>query len=267
MPTVQRYVSDELTHFVGGGKPTPDKQYRVLVKILGEGWITHPPHKMIKDSSGIYVPQESGNLYVDWNARLSHDEMYIPQVVCFCDIPIEDLQLHISKYSPFGVSFAKKFLVQKGANPVFYVANDSQVRKPEESTMWQLGPSQKWSNRNQIEYTSTPRSELFDQIIKEYHQLFDPFKDHSNPPSKQMMDVFKFLEFQLFSFMKCFDSYLADEDPRNYYMEREWRVLGNVRFTLDDVERIIIPKGYEERLRQDVPEYSGQITVAGVITN
>jgi hypothetical protein len=42
MPPVQRYVSSELTHFVGRGKPEED-QYAILVQVLQSGWLLHPP--------------------------------------------------------------------------------------------------------------------------------------------------------------------------------------------------------------------------------
>jgi hypothetical protein len=42
MPT-QRYVSPELTHFVGRGL-SEDQQYALLVNdILKAGWLMHPP--------------------------------------------------------------------------------------------------------------------------------------------------------------------------------------------------------------------------------
>src|SRR2546425_193273 len=43
MAKVQRYVSDELTHFVGRGRE-PASQYELLIRILTSGWLTHPPH-------------------------------------------------------------------------------------------------------------------------------------------------------------------------------------------------------------------------------
>jgi Putative abortive phage resistance protein AbiGi, antitoxin len=49
------------------------------------------------------------------------------RVICFCDIPVTDLAIHMTKYSRFGLSFLKPFLVRKGANPVLYVANNSQA--------------------------------------------------------------------------------------------------------------------------------------------
>jgi hypothetical protein len=49
------------------------------------------------------------------------------QVVCFCDIPVIDLAIHVRKYSKFGLAFKKAFLIERGACPVFYVANESPV--------------------------------------------------------------------------------------------------------------------------------------------
>ena len=49
------------------------------------------------------------------------------QRICFCDIPVTDLEIHMTKYSRFGLSFLKDFLVRKGATPVMYVAENSQA--------------------------------------------------------------------------------------------------------------------------------------------
>ena len=97
---MQRYISNELTHFIGRGKPI-NSQYNLLIKILREGWLTHPPHN----------PNIRGNLTVKPSAKISKNEMYSPQIVCFCDIPIEDLSIHIKKYSRFGISFSKDFII------------------------------------------------------------------------------------------------------------------------------------------------------------
>ncbi len=70
MCPVQRYVSPELTHFVGQGLPE-DEQYSLAVKILKSGWLTHPPHN----------PNVSGNLQVRLDARISDNEMYSAEVV------------------------------------------------------------------------------------------------------------------------------------------------------------------------------------------
>jgi hypothetical protein len=43
-------------------------------------------------------------------------------------------------------------------------------------------------------------------------------------------------------------------------MEREWRVIGDVKFALEDVHRVFMPERYAERFREDLPNYIGQLT-------
>ena len=74
---IQRYVSKELVHFVGRGMSS-DNQFDLLLKIMNEGWITHPPHN----------PNISGNLSVNPSTAISQNEMYAPQITCFADIPV-----------------------------------------------------------------------------------------------------------------------------------------------------------------------------------
>jgi hypothetical protein len=113
----QRYVSNELSHFVGKGK-SEEEQYDLLVyKILKTGWLTYPPHD----------PSRPRSLSVDFSKPISTDEALRYEVVCFCDIPELDLAIHVRKYSRFGLAFKKEFLIAKGACPVFYLANESPV--------------------------------------------------------------------------------------------------------------------------------------------
>ena len=115
----QRYVSPELTHFVGKDL-TEDAQYSVLINhILKAGWLKHDPTNP--------TPSEvlKSRQLVGGGPPHGDTEAMYSQVVCFCDIPVTDLQLHMNKYSRFGLSFLKPFLIAKGANPVLYVANNS----------------------------------------------------------------------------------------------------------------------------------------------
>jgi hypothetical protein len=64
----------------------------------------------------------------------------------------------------------------------------------------------------------------------------------------------------VFAFVKCFDETRADDDNENYYMEREWRVLGDVAFSLEDVSRVILPEEFAKRCRADVLGYYKQVT-------
>jgi hypothetical protein len=53
---------------------------------------------------------------------------------------------------------------------------------------------------------------------------------------------------------------LNEDDPENYYFEREWRILGNLWFEITDINRVIIPESYAKKFIKDIPEYSGQLT-------
>src|ERR1700683_1970214 len=112
----QRYVSNALTHFVGRNCTTDDELYDMLASILKTGFLKASP--TIGDTARLEVLR---------NKSFSSGEMYRCPMVCFCDIPIADFEIHMAKYSRFGLSFLKSFLVVQGACPVFYIARDSQT--------------------------------------------------------------------------------------------------------------------------------------------
>jgi hypothetical protein len=62
--------------------------------------------------------------------------------------------------------------------------------------------------------------------------------------------------------MKFFNSSLAEDHPENTYMEREWRAHGVVEFKKSNIHRIIMPKQFVERCKEDIPDYNGQISFA-----
>lgn len=286
----QRYVSSELTHFVGKSLENDEARYNLLAKIMKSGWLTHPPHDPKQPISGDFVTTR----------MLTADGLAQRCIVCFCDIPEGDYSIHMSKYGMFGISFSKKFLVAKGANPVFYVANDSIL-----APGLQIGIYTADHNRERVEKASREhrwdRSLLFDasatlllDLVACYGIMIDD-SNIMNPTEgtekflKEMLtsilaldderisrlrDLFRsneqalvwlnsikhFLFVYVLGFIKGFDSTLSDNDPNNFYMEREWRVLGNVQFTLDNIERVILPREYTQRFCQDFPNYIGQVS-------
>jgi hypothetical protein len=233
MPT-QRYVSHELTHFVGKGL-SENQQYSLLVNdILKAGWLMHPPiddrqpNEVLRGSplvGGTHTPDVDDTEAVYW------------QSICFCDIPVTDLEIHMTKYSRFGLSFLKPFLVGKGANLVLYVAKNSQALP--------FGLS---GTRSGDEVW--PRRRVFKGNI----ELLEDYRD------KFPLTLKFFLDMLVFSFIKYFDDSTSDEDEANVYMEREWRVLGDVNFALADVHRVFMPESYAEHFRADLPNYTRQLT-------
>lgn len=257
----QRYVSDELSHFVGKGK-TAEEQYELLLKILGKGWLTHPPHN----------PNISGNIRVNPDAKMSTNEMYVPEVVCFCDIPPADIGLHVAKYGPFGLSFPKKFVAALGGAPVFYVPVDGLVAitKPIEEIVKQSRENPTTTGFREFhEYVE--RRAYLDRMFGEFHKVMttaraavdDHMRRRKGGVSEEWIrlnNVESFLDFHLFAYIKAFEHLLRDDSTKNYYLEREWRVVGNMKFSLTDVVRIFLPRTFAARFRENVPGYHGQLT-------
>jgi Putative abortive phage resistance protein AbiGi, antitoxin len=300
MLATQRYVSDELTHFVGRqSTSTPDEKYNLLIKILKAGWLTHPPHN---------PSNTERSLHFNYGTRLSENKMYNTGVVCFCDIPISDFDIHMRKYSTFGLSFNKSTLISKGANPVFYIANNSRLKLANPMTEHDREPPGVQIAKTPPSRTDVTRAQFFDEAIIEFTQylaafqilcqkgkfdlearLISSLKEYisalplTTPEEKQeevafsaalgifatrshipltqrFYEMFEFIELYILAFLKLFDDTKSDDDPDNYYMEREWRIVGNVQFDLQDVRRIILPETYAKRLRTDLPTYYGQLS-------
>jgi hypothetical protein len=283
----QRYVSSELSHFVGKGK-SEEEQYQLLVNtILKTGWLTYVPHD----------PSQPRTASLDLSKPISTDEIINYQAVCFCDIPVSELAIHVRKNSKFGVAFKKEFLVNKGACPVFYIAKESYV--PVQAVfspgnfLDRIKAARASGYIDRALYFDTSVRGITDILValdtlccNENDRYFkgisaSEFKDRFGQllglSSAQVSSVETALkgnmqalqtiriciDFALnyvFTFIKCFDAKLSFEDESNYYMEREWRIGNNVQFTLNDVSRVFFPSSYAQRFRVDLPSYVGQIS-------
>jgi hypothetical protein len=293
MEAVQRYVSNELSHFVGRGK-TEEEQYDLLVnKILKTGLLTHSPGQ---------DPNAPRKVGLDFSRPISKDKAFSDQrVVCFCDIPEPDLGIHVGKYSRFGLSFKKEFLIDKGASPVFYAANESLLQGeiglfcPDNFEVERIATARATRKADRALYFDTSVRGIFDLLAaldalcceeneryfgggaltaseckNRLGALFDlsaaqvasaelalKNKAQAKNTARICMD---FLVNHIFSFVKCFEAKLDLRDESNFYMEREWRVANNIQFQLDEVSRVFFPRKYAKRFRADSPGYAGQVS-------
>ncbi len=224
----QRYVSTELTHFVGKAlSPDRDKQLELLVEIIKTGLLGRGARAKGSPQRMIFT---YGRPF-----RLDDGELFAVPTVCFCDIPLADLRLHVLKYSEFGIAFPKTFLVKQGASPVFYLAENSTYTSGEGT------------------------SRMGEEYLRMLGRLFECL-DGFETRNPNIFDLRRFLELRVLSYLKAFDSSLTDDHPNNYYMEREWRVIGKVEFEIEDICRIIIPRDSARQFREKLPEYCGQIS-------
>lgn len=255
----QRYVSDELTHFVGRdlmkAMPSPEQQeereetlYARLVKIMKDGRL-----QTGRTKRGVNADPSIGKEGITVQQIVTYRvgatdlaTMFDPAVVCFCDIPVGDVEIHMSKYGPFGLSFSRDFLLEHGVNPVLYLAEDAM-----------------------LEDGLRPNGELFVEEMNHASiflgDLMWADKKGINVPKKISDDAMRaqqFLNVHVFPLVKGFCGASADDDPENYYMEREWRRYGDLDFALDDVCRVYLPERFARQLREDLPSYYGQVTFA-----
>lgn len=261
------YLSGELTHFVGRDLE-PEEQYKLMLEIVRSGWLTHKPH----------LPRHEHRLRVFSWGEASNDSIRELGMVCFCDIPLDALELHMSKYSRFGLAFPKAFLVAQGVAPVFYVAINGLLPKRRQSgtslTVDVATPDAELPDAaheiNDDEFEWLARGRVLDEEFARRSQLYRERRqmlfDESLPEEVRRHLLLSLRqdmawEHLFWSFIKCFDSGTDQSDARHYYAEREWRGLFNVEFRLADLARIVVPRLFEPRLRADLPEYTGEVLV------
>lgn len=264
------YSSAELTHFIGRALPTDEERFQLLVHIVRRGWLTYPPHN----------EQHEARFTVYRRRLASQDAMYVPHAVCFCDIPVEHLALHMSKYSKFGLSFQKAFLVGKGATPVFYLAMDSSVwkKRPEFAGSGAYKPTSEEERKAIVEALGTidetrwkriVRSQAIDEELAKKWDLFYErleFLKREDVPADVLVHLAKAhqqditWDMLVFGFLKLFEAGRPDSDPEHYYLEREWRVADNVDLQTSDLARIIVPHAFKDRVAADLPDFVGPVT-------
>jgi hypothetical protein len=235
----QRYVSPELTHFVGRSLRSKRERYKLLAAILRSGRLKARRPKGYENKR--YVLQK--NLDV----RLSSNDAYKTSIVCFCDIPAGDLDIHMEKYGQFGIAFQKKFLLEQGALPVMYVPTNGRPA---------LLPYGGYG-RGRV----AAQSSSFDEFWKRYGRICHATKDLAVTEEwhGDLKKMIEFLDMHMLSHLKFFDAKLEDWEDDNYYFEREWRISQDVKFRLGDVWRVILPPDFSRQFRRDFERYDGEI--------
>lgn len=233
----QRYISNELTHFIGRSIKSNKDKYTLFKKILTLQYLSYPPDFKRNLIPKMTVTHGIGN-------TITSNTMINPDMVCFCDIPSDDLSIHIRKYSKFGLSFRKEFIEQAGGAPVFYIPINSKVISYDEND------SRVYLNRG----------EHFNRWLPLYFKYYDLAKSSTNEEiSINIEEVDRFIWFNILSYMKFFNSTLPENNKDNFYFEREWRVIGSVNFSLNDVISIYIPSSFINNFKKDFPDFKGQI--------
>jgi Putative abortive phage resistance protein AbiGi, antitoxin len=236
------YTSTELFHFVGRRDPSDDRaNYENLLKILAASCVSHPPH----DNNWGQV-----SYTINWDRSLEKEELIVPTVTCYADIPFDSLSVHVAKYGKFGLSFPRDLLIPYGARPVMYI--------PTRNDDWRSIHGTTLIRDLEAVYKG------FYTYVKSKSSSFDTTTSRGlgAKPSNEadaadaILSVFAK---DFLAFVKPFNSHLGQNHPANYYMEREWRKHGNLKFDPSDVAKIVVAKAYLSRLEREYPEYLGKV--------
>lgn len=235
------YVSDELFHFVGRHKPKGKQQFELLKEIFKSGTLI---------SSGKSV--NSGE--IDPRDKIISGELSEIVALCFCDIPKQLLGIHTGKYSKFGLSFSKRFLASKGAKPVIYIPIKSQTNLGKGARGKEVPKRLRRVLGALLELRSLKG--LINQKFPSDRKLREAFGKATNQT--------QFLVRELYYYIKMFDEDLPQDHAKNYYMEREWRIIGEhnrtkLSFSLKDVQSVMIPTDFRQQLLKAFPSLSNRV--------
>ena len=177
------------------------------------------------------------------------EQLIVPTVTCYADIPFEALSIHTSKYGKFGVALPIELLIKSGARPVTYI----------------LMRSDDWQSIHghtllrDIEVIVKGFNEQILEKQKEVDTESRSLGTKPNSPKAAMIAMHHMLLKDFLAFIKPFNSELSHNDINNYYMEREWRKYGNMKFEPDQVTKVVVAKGYKKQAEKDFPNYEGRI--------
>jgi Putative abortive phage resistance protein AbiGi, antitoxin len=238
---MHRYTSDELVHFVGRSAVSDDAAFDRLITIINDGWLLSQNARLRDDRD-----EDATSFELHPGEPLSGNDRYIPEMICFADIPEEALQIHTGKYKRFGLAFRKEFLIPKGARPVYYIPRTAKTQ-----------PLAKYDD------IAEDWDDLADVFAKEVDPLFGgrTLSEHGSrevgeAPARRIAD---WVTDDILAFMKFFDPTLPDDDPDNYYMEREWRCVRSISFDMSDIAHVYVADGYRERLTHALPALAQRV--------
>jgi hypothetical protein len=247
----QAYISEELAHFVGKAKANDDERYTLFAEIVRGGWLK---------ASHI---EESGSGFAmlsDGQKRLSTNEAISCPMLCFCDIPPSQLEVHMLKYGSFGIAFSKKMLLTRGVIPVHYIARDARNHGVG------IGPRTVGERYDELRAELQHVQYELDEYVTRIDgppRFLSKLSPPGTPTGHRLLGRFSALRSEIeelvFAGIKFFASGLPEEHKDNFYMEREWRLSDGLAFSASDIARIILPRAYARRFHDDILDYSGPV--------
>lgn len=210
-------VSHILWHFTGGsrqGTPKPtDEAVTILKAILASKTLRRGNQK---ETLSLTIPLNYAKSGITWETD---------SVVCLADIPIQSLSYHASHYGRVAIGFKRQSAISSGFNPVLYCSDKSSAMI-------------KWLN---IKKSS--------ELVKNYLSSVDesPTTDFKVEASLTIVkELSSILADSLSDFERLFKNYSLRAEHSSHIdrilNEREWRLLVDYQFEIEDISMIIVPE-------------------------
>jgi len=174
--------------------------------------------------------------------------MLVPEMVCFCDIPLEHLGGHIEKYGRFGLSLNKEYAIHCGARPVTYFPTHGDDR------------SSVYGSTEILDFEAAYKG-FVKHILHSHGELPDSrtLTKIAETPLQAVAAVNNTFQRGIFAHVKVFNADLAEDNPDYFYAEKEWRRLGNIKFSPAEVQHVVVAPGFADHLSKAVPTYARKI--------
>lgn len=233
------YTSDYFYHFVGRSDPSAHEiNFSRLLKILSDKEVRHKPFAPGGSTASLTIPQQV-NIY--------SEELLLPTVTCFSDIPSASLRIHTRKYGLFGLSISRSHLIEWRARPVLYwpfVLGDALFENDSLKDIWST-----------YQY-------FRELVVKPKRHLFSDTRTLGSRPDSESDAIHAFdssIQQHLLAYIKPFDASKSVHELESFYMEREWRRFGYLGFSPQDIGELVVAGGFKERLLEAFPEYKNRV--------
>jgi hypothetical protein len=179
--------------------------------------------------------------------KIFSEELLVPTVTCFSDIPAESLKIHVTKYGSFGLSISRTHLVEWGTRPVLYwpfILNDGRFDNSALKDIW------------------TTYIYFREMVVEPRKHKFSDTREIGSKPKSEDEAIDAFIssaQMNLLAYIKPFDARKPAHTLESFYMEREWRHFSHLAFMPSDVGEVVVAKGFKDRLLLEFPEYKDRV--------
>lgn len=155
-------------------------------------------------------------------------------MICFCDIPLSQVQNHIESYGQYGIGMKKSWAENSGLNPVLYLEDKSELAKSVTNIIRRLLVGKTWNKWGAIE--------------KEFADILRYTKNYEDDLVRKNMPVIRNYRFSderewryVYPITKDFDVVISTDDYEKEKMTADSFVSSfRLDFEPDDIQYIII---------------------------